>query len=368
MMNDINSKEQTPASILMVDDVPKNIQLLASILSQEGYSIFASTNGKQALESVESSPPDLILLDVNMPEMDGYETCRRLKASPQFKDIPIIFLTAKTETEDIVKGFELGAVDYVIKPFNAAELLSRVRTHLEMKHNREIIQNQSHQRKELIHVLCHDLLNPICSLEGFLELIYMDNSKLLEFKDYLFISLQNCKNIIDLVRNYKSLEENKSNLVLENCNLKELLNESLVLLRSKIIDKSLEVVLDIDPQLNVQIERTSFINSVLNNILSNAIKFSYQGSRIDISASQENSTVTIILRDYGLGMSKKLVHDIFDLNKKTNRQGTNGEQGTGFGMPLVKKYMSAFGGSIDIKSKEKDESDLDHGTSVILKF
>jgi len=116
--------------ILIVDDTPANIQALATILKQKGYQTSVATNGKQALDVLARVPPDLILLDVMMPEMDGFETCRRIKASEQWRQIPVIFLTAKTETADIVQGFELGAVDYVAKPFNAHELLARVNTHL----------------------------------------------------------------------------------------------------------------------------------------------------------------------------------------------------------------------------------------------
>jgi adenylate cyclase len=118
--------------ILVVDDTPANIQALAATLKEKGYQISVATNGRQALEVVGRVRPDLILLDVMMPEMDGFEACRRLKASDATRDIPVIFLTARTEIDDIVKGFELGAVDYVSKPFNAHELLARVNTHLTM--------------------------------------------------------------------------------------------------------------------------------------------------------------------------------------------------------------------------------------------
>jgi adenylate cyclase len=121
---DMNSR------ILVVDDTPANIQALAAILKEKGYQISVATNGKQALDVLARVQPDLILLDVMMPEMDGFEACRQLKAAEQWRQIPVIFLTAKTDTADIVKGFELGAVDYVAKPFNAHELLARVNTHL----------------------------------------------------------------------------------------------------------------------------------------------------------------------------------------------------------------------------------------------
>ena len=119
--------------ILIVDDTPANIQMLMAILKEHGYQLSAATNGRQALEVIERVRPDLVLMDVLMPEMDGYEACRQLKASPAWRDLPIIFLTAKTDTADVVRGFELGAVDYVGKPFNAHELLARVSTHLTLQ-------------------------------------------------------------------------------------------------------------------------------------------------------------------------------------------------------------------------------------------
>lgn len=120
-------------TILIVDDIPKNIELAANILKAKNYNITFATSGASALEKVESIDFDLILLDVMMPGMDGFEVCERLKEDPKTKDIPVIFVTAKSETENVVKGFELGAVDYVTKPFNAEELHARVKTHVDIR-------------------------------------------------------------------------------------------------------------------------------------------------------------------------------------------------------------------------------------------
>src|SRR5262245_43559709 len=139
--------------VLVVDDTPANIQTLAAILKEKGYQISVATNGKQALDVLARVQPDLILLDVMMPELDGFEMCRRIKASEQWRQIPVIFLTAKTETTDIVQGFELGAVDYVAKPFNAHELLARVNTHLTMD---ELRRSLSEKNAELARA--HELV------------------------------------------------------------------------------------------------------------------------------------------------------------------------------------------------------------------
>jgi serine phosphatase RsbU (regulator of sigma subunit) len=131
--------------ILIVDDTPANVQIIAGILKDKGYALSVATNGKLALEAVERVHPDLILLDVMMPIMDGFETCRQLKASPRWRDIPVIFLTSKSETTDIVTGFESGAVDYVAKPFNPHELLARINTHLTVDHLRRTLAEKNEQ-------------------------------------------------------------------------------------------------------------------------------------------------------------------------------------------------------------------------------
>jgi len=144
-----NKSEDKIPLVLIVDDVVKNLQVLGNILGKEKYRVAAANNGEKAIIVADSSSPDLILLDIMMPGINGYETCRRLKENPKTKEIPVIFLTAKNELDDIVKGFEIGAVDYVTKPFNSVELLARVKTHLELKISRDMLR----AKKELLEKL-----------------------------------------------------------------------------------------------------------------------------------------------------------------------------------------------------------------------
>lgn len=163
-------------SILIVDDIPRNIQVLGGILRQEGYSISFATSGRQALEMVRSETYDLMLLDVMMPEMDGFEVCRRLHEIPEGKDITVIFLTARFGGDDILRGFESGATDYVTKPFNSAELLARVRTHLDLKRARDKIEQTCRElayKNTELRVLNEELqraLREIKTLRGFLPI------------------------------------------------------------------------------------------------------------------------------------------------------------------------------------------------------
>lgn len=349
--------------ILIVDDNIKNIQVLGQILIKENYQINAAETGLQALEMVKELVPDLILLDVMMPDMDGLETCKRLKASASTKDVPVIFLTAKTETEDIVLGFETGAVDYITKPFNTVELLARVRTHLELKFSKEKIIKQNYERGEMLHILCHDLSNPIWGIQMTMQRT-KDPEELFMFRGKVLQATNSAINIIELVKNLRALEEGKQKIVPETFQLKEAVDQSLDMLQQRFIEKKISHEVNLDESINIQAERTSFVNSVLNNILTNAIKFSFPDSKVIISAQEIKDEVVLSICDSGIGMSKTLKENLFNVNQETNRFGTKGERGTGFGMPIVKKFVNLYGGRIEIFSKEQTESQEHHGTEV----
>ena len=171
--------------VLIVDDIPENLQVLGNILSAYGLDIGVATDGLQALENVKFQKPDLILLDIMMPGMDGFEVCEKLKSNPETSNIPVIFLTAKSQTEDIVKGFEVGAVDYVTKPFNSAELLVRVFNHLELKKAKDKIERQNDELKEMndaknkfFSIISHDLRGPFSGLLGLTSLIINEEQEI----------------------------------------------------------------------------------------------------------------------------------------------------------------------------------------------
>ncbi|MDM8535393.1 hybrid sensor histidine kinase/response regulator [Desulfobacterales bacterium HSG17] len=355
--------------ILIVDDNPQNLQILGQFLKQNNYNVAAAVDGKPALEMIASRKPDLVLLDIMMPIMDGIETCRQIKANPETNDIPVIFLTAKVETDDIVKGFEIGAADYVTKPFNTYELLARIKTHLELKKSRDIITKQSREQKELLHILCHDLANPFNSIISLASVFNSFNTpeKMEEMMHYLKQSADNGVQIIDLVRKMRALDE--KSLEITGCDLKTALSESMYMLKSRFSEKNIscEIFINENEDYIIYAEKTSLINSIINNLLTNAIKFSYPDSKIFIRVQKENDKVILSIKDFGIGMPKKILNDIFDIRKSTSRTGTNGETGTGFGMPLVKKFIQAYGGEIDIISLEKHVESLDNnGTEIII--
>jgi CheY-like chemotaxis protein len=336
----------------------------------QGHGVAVATDGQVALDMIAERKPDLVLLDIMMPGLDGFSTCKMIKQNPETCDIPVIFLTAKVDTEDIVKGFELGAADYVTKPFNSSELIARVKTHLELKKNRDIIVAQSCEQKELLHMLCHDLANPFQAIVFVAQMFdtYEDPGKLKNLITRLVKVADKGTDIIELVRKMQALEEGK--FVLERCDLKEALYESVFLLAGKFAEKDVRWQLSIkdDAELWVYAENTSLINSVITNILTNAIKFSFPGSEIVIRAWLETDQVFVSIKDCGIGMSGDLLCNVFDIKKSVSRTGTGGEKGTGFGMPLIKKFITAYNGDIQVKSADYDESPDNHGTEVLLKL
>jgi len=354
--------------ILIVDDLPDNIKLLGNILKTKNYIIEAASSGTQALAMVNKKRPDLVLLDVMMPGMNGFEVAKTLKKDRTTRDIPIIFLTAKVEKEDIIYGFEVGAADYVTKPFNPSELLARVNTQLDLKKSRDIILEQNLEQKELLHILCHDLSAPFNSMISMLSMAdLLDN--LDQIKD-IISKIKDASThglgIIELVRNMYALEEGKIELGI--CNLKKSLDLSCFMLKDTMSQKKISLNNTVDSKFYVIAEHVSLVTSVLNNLLTNAIKFSYPESSIDISSEEKGETVLLSIKDRGIGIPEDMLAVLFNMSNTMHRTGTEGEPGTGYGMPLVNKFITMYGGTIKIISNAEKEGSENHGTEVVITF
>ena len=375
------NQEIKKVKILIVEDSKSNIDILVGALA-ENYELLVAINGVNALEAVEENTPDLILLDIMMPGMDGYEVCFRLKNNPQYSDIPVIFLTAKTASKDIVKGLEVGAVDYLIKPYTITELKARIKTHLELMENRQIIKEQNKkltlfnqelekknvEHKELLHILCHDLHNPLGGINAICNILNktLEGEEEKKYVDLIQTASSNGIQVISLVRKMSELDEYQ--LPLEEVDISKALHISQSMLQAQLAEKNIRLETQIQEGTKVRADKTSLINSVINNILTNALKFSYPGSAIEVNTENHNGEIAVCFRDYGIGMPERIVDVLFNINAKTSRTGTNGEVGTGFGMPLVKKFMEAYGGSIGVQSTQEKTAPDNHGTRVTLTF
>ena len=211
-------------------------------------------------------------------------------------------------------------------------------------------------------------MNPIGATRNIIEKLIENFSDFQSYQANMVSSLKNAMDLIGLVRQMRMLEIKKETLRLETVTLKRAFFESYYILKRKFIDKNIEFILDIEDNTQIIAENTSLVNSVLNNLLTNAIKFSYPNSKIIITSESKKKNIQVCVQDFGIGMPSVLLNNIFDVSKSTSRLGTNGENGTGFGMPLIKKFMNFYGGEIEIFSKEKRGKNKDHGTSVFLTF
>lgn len=352
--------------ILIVDDIPKNIQLVAQHLKSLGCKLLFATSGKKALSLLKEGPVDLILLDIMMPEMDGFETCRLIKEEQDYAKIPVIFLTAKNDVADIVEGFDAGGADYIIKPFHGQELIERVKTHLDLKIHRDQLHKNQQQLQELVHILSHDLRNSLSGISMTLDLADLENDSLDKYEERIREMSRNGLNIIELVRTMLSLDDKP--VVLSPVNLQDCLNQSLEILKPQLYLKKISPLVHFDEKYMVMGESTSLINSVLNNILTNAIKFSNKSDTINISVKRKNRMIELVFRDYGIGIPENIQENLFNIHKAVSRKGTDGEKGTGYGLSLVKKFMIAYGGSISIKSSLVNSPDFPRGTLITLLF
>lgn len=356
----------TKATILIVDDNPNNVQLLNAVLSMRGFDVMVAKNGLQALEIVKNELPDLILLDIMMPVMDGFEACRKLKECPETKNIPIIFLTAKSHIDDIMKGFELGGVDYITKPFSSNELVARVEIHLKLKLSQETVIKQRNELREMVQILCHDLSNPLGAVISCFELAEYDPDYLRQNKHLILDYLRRQYDIIGLVRELRAIAEEKAVFSLAPVDLSWAVNESIETLQYQLDRKSIRVVVSIEEKTYVLAEKVSLVNSVLNNLLTNAIKFSYPASVINLIVEKKDGKIFLSVTDQGIGIPDDLMKRIYSIDRRSTRFGTMGEKGTGFGIPLVKKFVSEYSGTMEIRSKDENVFPEDHGTCITI--
>ncbi len=352
--------------ILVVDDTPANIDVLVGLL-QADYDLKVASRGARALTICETvGHIDLVLLDVMMPEMDGFEVCRILRSNASTRDIPVIFLTAKTGVDDVVRGFAVGSDDYVAKPFQPAELLARVRTHLRIRAQQREIDARNAELRELLHIVSHDVANQLGVVSMVLELAARNPARPLEtYLPHLETAVRNGIGLTRAVRELRMSEDKP--LPLQAVPLQRSVAEAVLLAEGRLQEKGLQIECDV-PDVEVIAERYSLTVSVIGNLLSNAAKFSQPGGVIAIRATTEPESVCLSVSDDGIGMPAPVLADLFDVARSVSRQGTAGEQGTGFGMPLMHRFVGRYGGTVEVVSRDLATHPDDHGTEFRIRL
>ncbi len=366
---DMNESELTQV-ILIVDDQSTNLKILSSVLSKQ-YSLSLANSGQNALKYLENNIPDLILLDIMMPDMDGYEVCTRIKKTDHIKDIPVVFLTAKTDIEDVVKGFDSGAVDYITKPFNITELLVRVRNHLNMQQARNQLRQANAALKKLnqekdrfFSVIAHDLRGPLSGFSSLSELLLAEirANNLAMIERYAAAMQQSSAVTLELLQNLMEWARSQTgelNFSPVHQALKSIVDSNIGLLLYEAERKSIVVNNAIDDHINVYADK-DMMGVVIRNLISNAIKFSNPGQQVSIAAELNDKEAILSVSDNGIGMNETLINNLFRLDKNVRRPGTAKEQSSGLGMILCKEFIEKQGGRIWVESEEGK------GTSVFV--
>ena len=387
--------ESVEYKVLVVDDVEKNLQIIGNLLKDRGISISFALNGKEALAATRKKKVDLILLDIAMPIMDGYEVCQELKNHEETKNIPVIFLTARNEVQDIVKGFAYGAVDYITKPFNKEELISRVYTHLELKKSQEIIKNQNKKLEALnmklmehthiveqlnsqlqqknselteinvtkdkfFSIISHDLKSPLSSIISYTELLMSHMHKehdddTLNYSKVLHDSTNNALKLLENLLEWSQTQTGKINFEPRKVNIINLIEDNILILKDTAEQKSIKITF-VSAENQFVFVDIDMINTVLRNIISNAIKYSRKESEIKIETrkivEKGDEFIEVSIADSGIGMSETTFNSLFKIENNISHKGTEGELGTGLGLILSKDFVEQNGGRIWAESKK----------------
>ena len=366
--------KQFLADILIVDDIPANIQLLSQLLIENGYKVRKLISGERALKAVELPAPDLILLDIKMPGMDGYEVCRQLKASEATCDIPIIFISALDDVFDKVKGFEAGGADYIIKPFEPVEVLARVSAQLKMQRlqqqlrcanvqlatqNVQLSQEiQERQQAEanlrmLLHAVSHDLRSPLSGMSLLLRSRLNDaGNNIVIDRRTVEVMVQSCSRQLQLIESLTATQQfdvKSASLAMKPLSLptlvQNILIERLPILNQHRVKVKQLFAADL-PLVNADGQQ---VWRVFGNLIDNAVKYNQSGFILTVEAKKEGEMVRCTVADNGSGISPQQCARLFE--PYTRGVGVSLRQGLGLGLYICRQIVEAHGGEIGVDSE-----------------
>ena len=357
-----------PPRILVVDDTPSNLQLLSEIFKGRGYEIQAALNGKLALQAIQNDPPDLILLDIAMPDISGYDVCKRIKADERFSDIPIIFVSGLQNVASIVKAFEVGAVDYIIKPFQISEIRARVQTHLALRRQREELREANSQlrsleelRDNLVHMVVHDMRNPLWNAHSFLQLIRNSLEKpdslptIREYVEAAVDSTQDLMVMIDSILDVSKMESGLIPLQLTLCNLEAMIREAID--KSASVRKSRTLNVIVACRQTTVVADPELIARVIDNLLTNAITHTDDElGEIHFRIDSLDTRVRVSILDNGPGIPLEYQSKIFEKFFQVKSALTGQRRSTGLGLTFCQLAVEAHDGRIGVQSAENQGS------------
>ncbi|HEV2391554.1 MAG TPA: hybrid sensor histidine kinase/response regulator [Verrucomicrobiae bacterium] len=360
--------ETNTGCLLVVDDQESNIQIVGAALGKLGFEILPATSGFQAFQRLTVRRPDLILLDLLMPEMDGFEVCRRIRENPDWAELPIIFLSSADDKGLIVRALESGGVDYITKPFNHAELVTRVRTHLALKRARDELMQLAEDRDELLGILTHDLKNHLGGMDMSAQLLRDRTEAMADPKLRLMAEniSHSSSQMLAFVKEFlaNASADHGLSIKTESLNLSDAAARAVQQHQESAKRKQLAVEAVIPASNGALVQADSAaLNQVLDNLLSNAIKFSPPGKQIRLTVCPPGARyVDCQVQDEGPGFSEKDKTRMFRRYGRLSARPTGGEPSTGLGLSIVKKLVLAMHGELAC------ESTLGHGATFVFRL
>ena len=357
------------ASVLVVDDTLQNLELLSEMLKARGYRVRPVPSGDLALQAAKNNPPDLVLLDIHMPDMDGYEVCERLKADEKLQDIPVLFISGLSEVTDKVRAFRVGGADYITKPFQFEEVEARVATHLELRRQRrqleasyEQLQQLEGLRDDLTHMIVHDLRTPLTNIIGNLETLQdadYDRELTREFVPAAAEAGRTLLGMVNDLLDISKLEAGQMVLDIATFPVAEVVEAGLASVRGLAEQKGLELTVDVSPPGLILSADEDNIRRAITNLLGNAVKFTREGS-VRVHAQRESGTVFISVTDTGEGLPEADRERIFEKFSQVGTRSAGRKMSTGLGLTFVKLSVEAHGGRAWV------ESELGHGSAFCI--
>ena len=351
-----------PAVVLIVDDQAENLQVIGNMLAEENYKKALATNGFEAVDIARKLLPDLIILDVMMPEKDGFSVCQDLKTDERTQNIPIVFVTAKSQLEDKIKGFEFGGVDYITKPFKNEELLARIKTHIELKRSKDLIISQNKklqklidEKNEFLSITAHDLKNPLQVMVGFSKLMEentndFSEAEIKEFSRDIRESGEAMYRIITDLLIINKAEEGNLRINSEKFDLNMLISKTVDYLKIRSEEKNINFDIDFCCEQLIIISDSDKVQQIIMNLLSNAIKFSQFNKKIIIRTSviEEgiDKAAKIEIIDEGPGLTEEDKELLFMKFARLSAVPTNNEGSTRLGLSIVKKFVDYLHGNV----------------------
>ena len=341
-------------TILVVDDSEVNLDMILAILKK--YDVIPSTSGEDALALLADESVDLILLDIMMPNMSGFEVCRRLKSDKATKDIPVLFITAKNDADSIEKAYDIGGSDYVTKPFKPAELLARVKVQLRLQEMINELVDLNLMKDNVLAVCSHDLRSPLNGILGFTNLVLKKDYLETEDREALTHIETSGNLLLGLINDILDLSKARAEQVelkMDPISLPAAVRTSIIALKHMADGKQQQLQLTVDCPDAMISGNSSGISRVFNNLLSNAIKFTPENGQINVDIeSAPDEHVVVKMTDTGIGIPKEKIPCLFDQFTRASQTGTSGEKGTGLGMSIVKEILERHNADIEVISRE----------------